>query len=109
MTLYWTTVRLMKRKGTAVSREMLHTRASALRVNRFRNFDSSEPQTVPRIPAATVTPPNAIEALQAIISYSACQWVIFLYPAVPILVQGQHIWNQKLLKATNPLQKQLSN
>lgn len=64
MILYWTTVRLINRKGTAVRREMLHTKASALRVYLLRNFASSEPLTVPRIPAATVTPPNAMAALQ---------------------------------------------
>lgn len=64
MTLYWTTVRLIYRKGTAVRSEMLHTRASALRVCLLRNLESSEPEMVPKIPATTVTPPKAIAALQ---------------------------------------------
>ncbi len=42
----------------------LQTKASAFLVLLFRNFANSEPQNVPRIPATTVMPPNAIADLK---------------------------------------------
>lgn len=66
-------MRAKNKQGVPTATPKEHTIASDFLVYLLRNFDSSEPDNVPNIPASTVTPPNIRSAVASSYCWSTIQ------------------------------------